>query len=208
MRTITTTLYTFDELPTEAARERARDWWREGFGHDTAWADAVIEDAERMARVLGIEIRSRAYRVGDGRTFTEPAISWALHVQGAGASFAGTWTYRPEAIAEIRAEAPQDGDLHRIAQALAEAAEAGAISAGIADYGDRGGTRVATASDNHDDEADPRAVDLLQAALRNFAEWIHDQLEREWDYQNSDEAVDEMLTINEYEFTEEGKRHA
>lgn len=39
----------------------------------------------------------------------------------------------------------------------------------------------------------------LECALRAITEDI--------DYQFSDEAVDEMLTINEYEFTEDGKRY-
>lgn len=39
----------------------------------------------------------------------------------------------------------------------------------------------------------------LESALRAITEDI--------DYQFSDEAVDEMLTINEYEFTEDGKRY-
>lgn len=31
-------------------------------------------------------------------------------------------------------------------------------------------------------------------------------LEQEYEYQNSDEQVDEAIRINEYEFTAEGKR--
>lgn len=39
MRTITTTVYLFDELPTEKAKEKARDWWRELEAQDPAWLD-------------------------------------------------------------------------------------------------------------------------------------------------------------------------
>ena len=35
MRTIAVTLYTFEELPTECAKERARAWWRNGM--DFSW---------------------------------------------------------------------------------------------------------------------------------------------------------------------------
>lgn len=41
--------------------------------------------------------------------------------------------------------------------------------------------------------------------MRAFADWIYRQLETEYDYQNSDEQVDESIIANEYEFTEEGK---
>lgn len=39
----------------------------------------------------------------------------------------------------------------------------------------------------------------LESALRAITEDI--------DYQFSDEAIDEMLIVNEYEFTEDGKRY-
>jgi hypothetical protein len=32
-------------------------------------------------------------------------------------------------------------------------------------------------------------------------------IQKDWEYQYSDEAVDEMLICNEYEFTESGKRY-
>lgn len=32
------------------------------------------------------------------------------------------------------------------------------------------------------------------------------QLEREYDYQNADEQIDESIRCNEYEFTEDGRR--
>ena len=35
-----------------------------------------------------------------------------------------------------------------------------------------------------------------------------DSVQKDWEYQYSDEAVEEMLIINEYEFTEDGKRYA
>ena len=39
----------------------------------------------------------------------------------------------------------------------------------------------------------------------DFAHWVYRTLEKEYEYLDSDEHVDEMLTINEYEFTAEGK---
>lgn len=37
MRTITVHTYTFDELKTDEAREKARDWWRALEAQDPAW---------------------------------------------------------------------------------------------------------------------------------------------------------------------------
>ena len=52
MKTITTTVYEFDEL-SDDAKEKAREWYRAG-ALDYDWWDAVYEDA----RQAGIEIKS------------------------------------------------------------------------------------------------------------------------------------------------------
>jgi len=38
------------------------------------------------------------------------------------------------------------------------------------------------------------------------ANWLYRQLEQEYDHLTSDESVDEMLLINGYTFTEEGRQ--
>lgn len=43
-------------------------------------------------------------------------------------------------------------------------------------------------------------------ALRDLARWLYRQLEREYDYLTSDEAVDEAILANEYSFTVDGTR--
>ena len=46
--------------------------------------------------------------------------------------------------------------------------------------------------------------------LKAFNEAIDEavkDIQKDWEYQYSDEAVEEMLILNEYEFTEEGKRY-
>ena len=43
-------------------------------------------------------------------------------------------------------------------------------------------------------------------ALRDLARWLYRQLEREYEYLSSDEAVDETITANQYTFTETGRR--
>ena len=48
-------------------------------------------------------------------------------------------------------------------------------------------------------------VDKFDTDLfRHFADWIYKRLENEWEYQNSDEAVDESIICNGYEFTKDG----
>ena len=44
----------------------------------------------------------------------------------------------------------------------------------------------------------------MRDALRSFADWIYRQLEKEYEFNMSDENVDESIRINEYEFDETG----
>ena len=50
------------------------------------------------------------------------------------------------------------------------------------------------------------AEEIVTEALRDLARWLYRQLEREYDYLSSDEAVDEIIAANEYTFTEAGRR--
>jgi len=52
----------------------------------------------------------------------------------------------------------------------------------------------------------PDAEDIVTEALRDLARWLYRQLEREYEYLTSDEAVDESLRANDYTFTEAGRR--
>ena len=50
------------------------------------------------------------------------------------------------------------------------------------------------------------AESIVTDALRDLANWLYRQLEQEYDYLTSDEAVDETLIANGYTFTDEGRR--
>ncbi len=50
------------------------------------------------------------------------------------------------------------------------------------------------------------AEEAVIEALRDLARWLYRQLEREYEYLTSDEAVDEAIIANEYTFTETGRR--
>ncbi len=50
------------------------------------------------------------------------------------------------------------------------------------------------------------AEDTIAEALREFARWLYRELESEYRYQTSDEAIDETLAINGCTFTADGER--
>ena len=56
MQTIELNLYTIDELPTERAKERARDWWR-GLG-ETFWSDESLDSIKAFCEHFGVELKS------------------------------------------------------------------------------------------------------------------------------------------------------
>ena len=56
-QTFEVTVFKFNELD-DKAKEKAREWYREGaLNYD--WWDSVYEDAERIAEILGIELKHR-----------------------------------------------------------------------------------------------------------------------------------------------------
>ena len=52
----------------------------------------------------------------------------------------------------------------------------------------------------------PFGEEIVVEALRDLARWLYRQLEAEYDHLTSDEAVDEGIIINEYTFTDGGRR--
>jgi hypothetical protein len=74
MRTIKKTIYKFAEL-SDRAKERARDWYRGCI--ESSDYDSVIEDAARIADILGINLRTRAVKLMGGGTRFDPCIWWS-----------------------------------------------------------------------------------------------------------------------------------
>ncbi len=201
------TVYYFDEL-SESAKARARDWWREGLV-EIDWAEPTIGDAVRMGEILGIHIKTHPVKLMGGGTRQDPTVWWQLHVQGSGACFEGSYAYKKGSVKAIKAEAPTDTELHRIAAELYEAQRPAnyKLEAHISHSAREVYSRSAeiAVTDAHGEVADEIA-EPIREALYDFMDWIYEQLNTEWDYQTSDEVVDEHIRGNQYEFTEEGRR--
>ena len=194
-QTIETTVYTFDEL-SDSAKEKARNWWREGTAYDDYWHESVYEDAKDCARIIGIEI--------DNIYFS------GFSSQGDGACFEGSYCYAKGSVEAIKQHAPQDTSLHRIARELAEIQRGNfyALTAKVKHVG-RYYHEFSTEIEVYDRNGDlvhADTHDVVVNLLRDYMRWIYRQLEHEYDWQNADEQVDENIRINEYTFTKEGKR--
>lgn len=208
---IETTVYRLHEL-SEAAKEKARAWYREG-GFDYDWYDAVYEDFQQIAEMLGIRFKTRTVRFMGGGSRQEPHIFFSgFWSQGDGAAFECDYSYRKGAPAGIRSYAPQDTTLHGIADAL-QAVQRRNFYQLHAEATHRGhyyheycmAISVERDSPTGQDMS-PDAEDIVTEALRDLARWLYRQLEREYEYLTSDDAVDEAIAANGYTFTETGKR--
>lgn len=194
--------YTFDQLSDKAkaaACDQARDW--NVTGHD--WWDFSYEDAVRMGALMGIYVGTR------DKTGCNIDINFS---RGDGASFAGNYKPKADAVKNIEAEC-NDGELLRIAEKLAvlqvtaklsydDQLEATisyyrsqySISVDVWAIGLRGTINQRRGYD--DNEITPTEEMAISQLMRDFADWIYNQLKAEYDYLTSDECIEN--TLREY----------
>lgn len=206
MHTITTTVYTFDEL-NDKAKEKAREWFREG-NLDYEWWDSLYEDADTCARLIGIEIDSRPRN--NPKAMKRPQIYFTgFWSQGDGASYTGYYSYAKDGTKAIRRHAPEDKELHRIADEL-QALQRKNFYQLTAQIKQRGPychemtMQIDVARDGVDCSSD--VEEEVTQLLRDFARWIYRQLETEYEWLQSDQQIDESIRANEYTFDEHGNR--
>lgn len=225
MRTIETTVYQFTEL-SDAAKERAREWYRRCQEGDNYWSESVIEDAAQIAEMMGLDVKQRAVRLMGGGTRQEPAIYWSgFSSQGDGACFEGTWRasgVKLGAVAAHVGEGNQEAEIKRIAgefEAVAKSFPAASFSVEHRGHYSHEhctefdfNVRLEDADGNWaemspaQEQAASEAEDSLKEAAKDFMRWIYRQLEIEYEYQNADEQVDETIEANGYEFERDGSR--
>ena len=208
---IKTTVYTFDELD-ERARERARDWYREGIPHED-WHEFAFEDFERICEILGVDLATRPVRLHGGGTRQKPCIWFSgFASQGDGACFEGSYSYRKGASLAIRAYAPRDERLTAIADQLQQVQRKNlyALEARVTHRGRYYHEHSMEISvERNSERYQPPTGDAEEAvaeALRDLARWLYRQLEQEYDHQMSNEVIDEGIIVNGYTFTEAGSR--
>lgn len=202
MKTIQENILTYNELSDEA-KAKARDWFREASRDDTFYTDCVIDNMKEVAVELGIEI-DKIYFSG-------------FSSQGDGAMFIGR--FRLEDVNYGALETYPYKGLLQIGRGLAEiqgiASDKGVTVSGVTShrgrYFDELSMTVSLDVDADDwevaDEFSRDYSDKITELLRDFACFIYRELEREYDYSMSDEAVSENIIANEYEFYEDGRKY-
>jgi hypothetical protein len=189
MRTITTSVYTLDELKAlgdSRAVERARDWVREG-----TWdADDITEQlAEALREAYGSDATVTEWDYGRGQSVTIGGTLARPAETGEGPAFRG-WRLPSGGYdatprdAEITTEWPAAGD------ALV-----------IGTYSERW---------QDSDESWSTVTDEHHDACESYVREIESVLSRimtlEVEYRSSDEYADELAEMNEWSFTDTGER--
>lgn len=204
----------YDEL-SDAAKSTARDKFREWVCQDDWW-EHIYEDAIACGKLIGIEVA-----IHTQGNHTKPDIWFQLsYSQGDGCCWGGWFSFKDMvgAAARIKAQAPQDTTLH----ALGEAAEiihreylaawtAAKLKGEEDDFGPMTPTVAVTAEERYwrsrisVDDGLTSWEGPLQELANDFANWIHNQLEAESDYQHADEQIEETIRSGDYDFDEDGR---
>ena len=209
-RIIETVVYAIEEL-SETAKESARTWYR-GTCLEHEWYDAVFEDFETVCRLLGVTLRTSPVRLMGGGTRAAAHIFFrGFWSQGDGACFEGSFGHAKGAPKAIRAHAPTDTELHRIADVLRAVQQRNFYEL-LADVRHRGHycheycMAIAVERDSPTGQAmTENAEDTVAEALRDLARWLYRALEREYEYLTSDAAIDEAIAVNGWTFTADGE---
>lgn len=202
MKTKTVNLYEFNEL-SDSAKEKARQWFREASCGDSYWSESTIEEATEQAQYMGFDV--------EGILFS------GFSCQGDGACFTGEWNaknFQPNKVADGWGESDATAQIKRIGGVFEEfSREYPNLQVKIS-HRDRYYHERSVDYDFHFCDENGYDMDWPEKFCeRSFKEtcvdlfkWIYRQLEKEHEYQNDDEQVDESILANEYTFLISGER--
>ena len=180
MREITVKVYAFAEL-SEAAKERALTAFRD-VNVEFNWWEGSYYTIRAAGELLGLEI-------GD--------IHFDTYLY---CIFDASYEYVRGAVKAIQAEFPHATDLHDVARKLQDLQKRHFYSLSCAVTEGRSMNRYRCFRFGEDYECEE-----LGDIIDDFAHWARVLLRDEYEWLTSDEAVKEIIIINEYEFTEDGK---
>jgi len=188
---------------------------------DHDWWGCVYENFERVCTILGITLEQRALRTVGGWARYEPDIEFSgFWSQGDGAAWTGVyraweWAFLHRvhtydiAPAKIREHAPNDEELHRIADELCLLARIYYPAYASVERAGRNIQRLACCEpveeddDDYAEEVHSHVEETLEQLFRDLADWLYVQLEKEYEHLTSDEVVWDTIQANELDEEEE-----
>jgi hypothetical protein len=213
-------VFTYDELKTEEAKEKARDWFRDATLWEMQWSEFTVQDILEAANCLNIAVKHREGTRRSGAKTAVPEVEWSVYSSQSGPVFQinGRWSADGFDPAKVVAYAPQDVRLKQIAEGLHDLAKAMNHYAAHQDHEYSPGSIEITIGLNRNlvglEEDDQTAlVDSLEGPvkeakgyLRGFMAWAAKRLEEAYEYEVSRETIEENIRNNEYTFLEDGDR--
>jgi len=191
-----TKVYLFRELSENAQQKALEKLWEINVDSEF-WYECIIEDAKEVGKLMGIDINNIYFS--------------GFWNQGDGACFEGNYEYRKNSAKLVQNYAPKDTELHRIAKELQRIQkrcfyQLYAIVKHRGHYSHKYCTEF-TVQWNYDyyKKLPENVEDDLVETLRDFMDWIYDQLRKNYEYFTSKKSIIETIEANEYEFTEDGK---
>jgi len=198
MRTLTIPVYKFSELGDEA-KAKARDYFRQDVD-----LEYVVDDFCSIAEIIGLELDTRPVKLMNGQTRGKPEVYYSVgYCQRDYAAFAGTWRYKPGCKKSIRDYAPQDTDLHAIVDQWCDLQRRNFYQL-IATCSAPREYQVAETHTVDGRFTGDETLDDATECARDLAHWLYKRLRDECYYRSSDECIDDLIEINEYEFYENG----
>lgn len=222
---ITKTVYTFDEL-TDKAKETARNWFREVDEHIISdWYDFTKENFHDFLKIVGFKNVDSQFTgfwsQGDGASFDFKQVDFAklFTVQfdysstGTGPGVDPINPYS-ELFTAWREE---NATLIRKAKRFMNSIHAESVVSSFGHRYSHSNTRYATGQLDINrcynatnltrmEKLTDQLIEAMTELMWDLSNSYYHVLEKEYDYLNSDEQVDKNIMINEYTFTETGKR--
>ena len=198
MRTVQIPVYKFSELDYEA-KAKARDYFRQDVD-----LESVVDDFRSIAEIIGLELDTRPVKLMNGQTQGKPEVYYSVgYSQSDYAAFAGTWRYTNGCKKAIRDYAPRDTDIHAIVDQWCDLQRRNFYQL-VAVCSARRDFQVAETHTVDGRFTGDETLDAATVCARDLADWLYIRLRDERDYQSSDECIDGLIAINEYEFYENG----
>ena len=194
MRQEVINIYKFDEL-SEQAKETARQWYREGLDYPSF----IIEEWPEQAKERGFDIDKIYYSgfwsQGDGAMFEGSVNDFTKFCEGLNPHFI---KLVKSGNLDLTCHFTHSGHYYHERSVNIH------FSTNNADIPGTYKPRVGMTGNIYN-ELD-KLEEAIGEAYRDECRSIYKALEEEYEYQNSDECIDETILINEYEFDENGKR--
>lgn len=197
MKTLSINIYQFSEL-SEDAKKVAIEQWRDTRSEGSYFYEWVLDEAKTIGNVIGIDI-DHIYYTG----------FWS---QGDGACFVGSYCYAKKSVDRVRQFAPEDVELHYIADRLFELQKRNfyGLEAYVKHqdrYYHEYSTEISVGYYDSYRQVSADTEEALTECLRDYMRWIYKQLEKAYEHSISDEVIIESIECNEVEFDEDGRQY-